>query len=258
MTIIRSLASLRPIALLALAAALFASACSDDDPGSGGVTPLPTTSGNAGTGGAPPLLDAGADSRPNEQADADAAPQQTQDSGSDATDGNTAWQALCLDRAGSPIAYDFSRGLAGEYAFELAMSCDLGGYMTALVEADPVNLTKVDEYVAELTEWYRGTVLLCAEEGSTATPDRFELVPRTESAGMSTPDFEGAIALFMGVVDRHDEAPDGVSARDKHEIRERLKSFKQKAVKSQEPVFTRRSNAPDCVPAPGDGGAALE
>jgi hypothetical protein len=258
MNFIGSLASQRPIAALALAAALTAAACSDDDPSAGGAAPLPTPSGNAGMGGAPPLLDAGADSTSNEQGDGDAAPQQTQDGGTDATDGNATWQALCLDRAGAPIAYDFSRGLAGEYAFELAMSCELGGYMAALVEADPVNLSKVDEYVAELTDWYRGTILVCAGDGSTAALDRFALVPLAESAGMSTPDFDGAVALFMSVVDRHDEAPDGVSPRDKHEIKERLKSFKEKAVKSQDHGFTRRSNAPDCVPAPADGGAVRE
>jgi hypothetical protein len=174
---------------------------------------------------------------------------------SDARDAGDLWTNLCKDRGGSPLSYDYSRGLAGEYAFELVMNCDLAGYMSALVDADPVNLTQVEGYVGELTDWYRATVLRCAEGDATTALDTYGLVPASQSAGMSAGDFRGTVKLFISVLDRHDALPDGLSSADKAEVERRLMSFRERAVENVSDAFTRPTSVPDCIPSPSlDGG----
>lgn len=260
-----------------LSAASLVAACSDD-PNAHGSQPVEVNNvgGSAGTTHTDPKPDAAAagsggsvvetpdaqagdasaDTGPSSRQDGDAAGDANQ-TGDGASDAGEVWAALCKDNAGSPLAYDFSRGLAGEYAFELSMNCDLGGYMAPLVEADPINLTKVDEYVGELTDWYRATVLRCGDEGVTPAPNRYGLVPSSQAKGMSNADFLATIGLFLSVVDRHDGQPDGMSAKDKAEIRRRLMSFHDRAVEKATAEFTRPSNTPDCIPSPAaDGGTS--
>lgn len=165
------------------------------------------------------------------------------------------WTSICVDANGEAMPYDFSRGLSAEYSFELAMSCEVGGFLTPLVDADPVNLSQVDGYVAELTDWYRATVLGCVDDSSTPNPNAFALVPESQVDGMSNGDFEATVALFMSVVDRHDGQPDGLSGQNKAELRRRLKTFKTKAVKKNSDELTRRGPAPECEDTGGTGGA---
>ncbi|HMJ14155.1 MAG TPA: hypothetical protein VK524_22220 [Polyangiaceae bacterium] len=218
------------------------------------------TGGNAGTGG-------GGTSGTNGELDAQSTTDSSLDAGTnadvtitaqdaaDARDAGEVWTTLCKDTGGSPLPYDFSRGLAGEYAFELVMNCDLAGYMSALVDADPVNLTRVEGYVGELTDWYRATILRCVDPDATAAPGTYGLVPASQSAGMSSADFRGSVNLFISILDRHDELPDGLSPSDKAEVKRRLMSFREQAVEVVSDDFTRPGIVPDCIPSPSlDGG----
>ena len=159
--------------------------------------------------------------------------------------------ALCVDDSGAEIPYDYSFGLAGEYAFELMLDCSLGGFISPLVELDPVGLTLVDGYVAELTDWYRASVLGCAGAQTSLAPGAFGLVPSSQATGLSRGDFDGTIALFLSVLSRHNGLPDGVSAAQKLELKARLEELEAVvAVESAE--RTHPSPLPECLlPLPG-------
>lgn len=164
---------------------------------------------------------------------------------------------LCEDESGAPIPYDYSFGLAGEYSFELMLDCTLGGFISPLVDLDPIGLTLVDGYVAELTDWYRASVLGCTDAQTTLPAGSFGLVPSSQSSGLSRGDFDGAIALFLTVLTRHNGLPDGVSAAQKLEIKARLESF-EAAVAIESEERTRPSPLPECLlPLPGgeEGGS---
>ncbi len=259
------------VGLVAASTAVAMGACSDDpenDPrrhGRGGSAGSSSdkdaaSAGNAGSSGAGSGGTSGANGDVDAQWTSDARLEAGSDADAtttsqDAGDGGEAWTSLCKDSGGSPLSYDFSRGLAGEYAFELVMNCDLAGYMSALVDADPVNLTRVEAYVGELTDWYRATILRCADGDATAAGASYGLVPSAQSAGMSTADFRGTVNLFISILDRHDGLPDGLSPTDKAEVERRLTSFREQAVKSVSDEFTRPASVPDCIPSPSpDGG----
>jgi hypothetical protein len=257
----RAVRSWISVGAIVFGAGALAVACGDDDSdsdgspgGAGGAGGTGGSAGSSGAGGTQQIQQDASGGSSNQDASTDSA--SPSEEGGDAQ----VWETLCFDRAGAPLAYDFSRGLAGEYAFELAMNCDLGGFMAPLADADPENLSKVEEYVGRLTEWYRATVLRCADAEEPARPDIYGLVPDLfqllPDAGpppdMSAVDFEATVGLFMEVLSRHDDQPDGMSAELKHKLRARLTSFKSNAVKSTVEDFTRRSPMPECLPPPND------
>ncbi len=163
-------------------------------------------------------------------------------------------EVLCVDANGDPVPYDFVFGMAAEYAFELSMSCDVGGYVAPLLAADPVELTQVNAFILELTDWYRSEVLLCDGDSSNLAADDFGLLPVSQAKDASKSDLEASTALFMMVIDRHDEQPDAVAPALKQKIHERLKLKADKAVKNAKNELTKPLAPPDCVPADGASG----
>jgi hypothetical protein len=163
-------------------------------------------------------------------------------------------EVLCLDANGDPVPYDFSFGVASEYAFELSMSCDVGGYIAPLAAADPVNLTEVNAFIVEMTDWYRSQVLRCDDGASTLGPNDFGLLPISQSSDATKPDLDASTNLFMLVIDRHDSQPDAVEPARKEKIHSRLKSKAAKAVKNNKNELTKPLAPPDCVPAEGSSG----
>lgn len=145
---------------------------------------------------------------------------------------------LCLLGTGEPLPYDYTRGLIEEYAFELSMSCAVGGHLMPLMMEDPVELTAVFAFNSSLTEWYRAHVLGCDESASSWTSEQFGLLPVSE-AGFSRGDVEGATNLFLMVLDRHDGAEDGMTAEQKQVLRSRLEAIGAAAVlvDSDEPTL---------------------
>jgi hypothetical protein len=164
-------------------------------------------------------------------------------------------ESICVDESGAPVPYDFSFGIASEYAFELSMSCDVGGYLMPLVLADPEQLTMVNGFVLAATDWYRAHILNCPDESSSLGKDSYGLLPESESSDLSGDDFEASMALFMSIVDRHDNQPDAVSANKKDKIKKRIKSVKNKAVHNNAAGLTKTLPEAECVPAaPAEGG----
>jgi hypothetical protein len=163
-------------------------------------------------------------------------------------------EPLCFDETGAPVPYDYSVGIMGEYAYELSMSCEVGGYLMPLIMADPDLLTQVNEFVADATDWYRADVLNC--KGATTQLDQssYGLLPVSQSADLSVDDFEASLALFSLVLDRHDGLSDGVSADKKDKIKDRIKSIKGRAVHAAAAGLTKTLTEPDCMPATASGG----
>jgi hypothetical protein len=163
--------------------------------------------------------------------------------------------SICHTPSGTEIPYDHSRGLCTEYVFELSMHCDVGGFLLPLIEADPVNLTAVDEFVAQMTEWLRAEVLGC--KSASDTPVEGGLVPMSQADSMSSGDFDALEALFMSVVDRHDGLEDGFEGKQKAELERRLFATKSKFVKQDSPAFSKRLALPECAdPTTGGAGGA--
>lgn len=158
-------------------------------------------------------------------------------------------ESICVDESGSPVPYDHSFGLASEYAFELSMSCSVGGYVMPLVLADPVDLSQVTRFVSEATEWYRAKILRCDGEQSALGEDAYGLLPVAESSELSGGDFDASLDLFLSVIDRHDGQPDEVSGKKKGHIKQRIKSIRARAVKRDTADLTRTLSEPDCIPA---------
>lgn len=163
-------------------------------------------------------------------------------------------EAICVDEEGAPVPYDYSFGLMSEYAFELSMNCDVGGYLMPLVLADPEQLSFVNGFVVEATDWYRTEVLNCEGGTSRIGPDEYGLLPPSESSDLSDADFDASLALLMSVIDRHDSQPDAVSATKKDKIKKRIKSVKAKAVNNPTAGLTKTLSEPDCIPAAPPGG----
>ncbi|HEY5956948.1 MAG TPA: hypothetical protein VIV60_10365 [Polyangiaceae bacterium] len=165
-------------------------------------------------------------------------------------------EPICVDEGGAPVPYDYSFGLIGEYAFALSMSCDVGGYVMPLVMADPEQLSYVNAFVAEATDWYRAEILKCGDTTTQLGASAYGLLPASESTNLSGADFEASAALFLSVVDRHDGQPDAVSATKKDKIKNRIKSVKAGAVRNNAVGLTKTLSEPDCVPAEpvGSGG----
>jgi hypothetical protein len=158
-------------------------------------------------------------------------------------------EPICADEEGFPVPYDFSYGLASEYAFELSMNCDVGGYMLPLVLADPEQLSQVAIFVDVATAWYRAEILRCEGEQTELGSDAYGLLPVSESDELSDADFDASMELFVSIVSRHDGLPDGVSPHKKNKIKERIKSVKARAVHNNTKALTRPLSEPDCVPA---------
>lgn len=157
-------------------------------------------------------------------------------------------ESICEDESGATVPYDYSFGLMGEYAFELSTNCDIGGYMTPLVQADPEMLTKVDAFVAEATDWYRAEVLNCADATTLLGDDAYGLLPVSQSNDLSEADFDASMAIFLMVIDRHDALPDAVSSTKKAKIKDRIKSVKTRAVHNTAVGLTKTLSEPDCIP----------
>lgn len=160
-------------------------------------------------------------------------------------------EVLCLDANGDPVPYDYSYGIAGEYATELFQNCDIGGYLAPLVAADPDQLSVVSQFISDMTDWYRSRILLCDGSQSSLASDAYGLLPASQSADMTKNDFEAAESLFMMVLDRHDSLPDGVDPQHKQKINARLKSKENKAVKNNKDELTKPLDPSMCVPAGG-------
>lgn len=152
------------------------------------------------------------------------------------------------------MPYDYSMGLLSEYAFELSMSCDVGGYLMPLVLVDPVELSQVNAFILEATDWYRAEILKCADTTSPIGPDSHGLLPLSQSSELSADDVDASTSLFLMVIDRHDTQPDAVSSIKKEKIKKRLKSVKARAVHSSTVGLTKTLTEPDCVPAAPTGG----
>jgi hypothetical protein len=163
-------------------------------------------------------------------------------------------EVICTDEEGLAVPYDFSYGLTSEYAFELSMNCDVGGYMLPLVLADPEQLSHVTAFVDVATAWYRAEILRCEGEQAELGPDAYGLLPVSESDELSDADFDASMDLFVSIVSRHDGLPDGVSPHKKKKIRDRIKSFKGRAVHKNTNALTKPLSEPDCVPTlPAEG-----
>jgi hypothetical protein len=128
------------------------------------------------------------------------------------------------------------------------MDCSLGGFLAPLVEIDPVNLTGVDAFVSELTDWLRQQILYCPDGSSNAAKHDFVLLPPSQSESMSRGDFEAAVTLFMQIVDRHDGLDDGFNRGQKTKIENRIRSLKSKAVKKDSDELTKPNPMPECAP----------
>ncbi len=163
-------------------------------------------------------------------------------------------EPLCFDESGATVPYDFSIGLMGEYAYELSMSCEVGGYLMPLVMADPEQLSEVNAFVTTATDWYRADILNCKDATTTLDQDGYGLLPISQSADLSDADFDASLALFTMVLDRHDGQLDAVSAEKKAKIKNRIKSVKARAVHGPAASLTKTLPQPDCVPAAGAGG----
>ena len=237
----------------AAASLLFAAACSD-----GGVSSEPPTSSPAPvaswqTGGAAATgtsASTGGFAAGGSPSDA-ATPPDAADTGTDAPPG-TSLTSICSYPDAAPMPYDHTFGIAGEYAMELGMSCDLGGFMTPLVELDPVDLSAVGAYVGELTDWLRARILACPDAPADTAPEVFLLVPTSQAAGLSRADFRALVELFFMIMDRHDGLPDGWTSAQKAEARRRLEGWQSTAMQAE--VLTHPSTAPDCIPTVTDAG----
>lgn len=174
--------------------------------------------------------------------------------GTSQVESTTPEEPLCVDETGAEVPYDFSNGIMGEYAFELSMSCDVGGYLMPLIMADPDQLTQVSAFVADATDWYRADVLNCTGATTQLDQNSFGLLPVSQSADLSDADFDASLALFSMVLDRHDGQPDAVSASKKDKIKNRIKSVKARAVHGGAAGLTKTLTEPDCVPAAGGAG----
>jgi hypothetical protein len=161
--------------------------------------------------------------------------------------GNGGWTSMCNYDDGSAIPYDHARGLVEEYTYELAMSCELGGFVAPLVEADPVEFTEVFAFNEALTDWYRARILGCGDASPPSDDGAFLLVPPSQAAGMSKGDFESVVALFSSILDRHEGMPDALSLEAREEVKTRLQTFEETAVEQETMEFTKPSGAPECA-----------
>jgi hypothetical protein len=202
-------------------------ACGTEDPGSTGVASIPGDDAGVVT---PPPPDAGPEREPQTGPDSDAA---------------DAWPAMCSYDDGTAVIYDHTRGIVDEYAFDLATSCELGGFIIPLVEADPVGLGEVAAFNTALTDWYRARILGC-DAATSAPRNAFLLVPLSQADGMSKGDFQDTIKLFGDVLDRHEGMADGISLEARNEVKKRLHSFEKLVVKQDTLEHTHRSDAPQC------------
>lgn len=232
-------------------------ACSASDGGT--QTQAPTV--QAGTNdAAAPAADSGASTPP---------PRTTPDSGSppitvtsdaaakdaDAAEAATVLPSICTYDGTTPIPYDHTRGLVEEYALELSMSCEVGGYLAPLIDADPINLAEVTKFNAALADWLRATILLCSDATTSAPKDAFLLLPAASASSVTRADFDAAIALMFVVLGRHDNQPDGLSVARKAEIKARLQSLAPTVVKNASAGNSKRLVSPECA-VPVDAGTS--
>jgi hypothetical protein len=253
--------NVRALGAWATVSLLFAAACGDGGASSEAPTTSPAPVASSQTGGASsgpaaaqtaaPASTPGDDAGPS--GDAAATPPDSAEAGTDAPSA-VSLTSICSYPDAAPIPYDHTYGIAGEYAMELAMSCDLGGFLAPLVELDPVDLSEVGRYVAELTDWLRARILACPDAPADTAPDGFLLVPTTQAAGLSRGDFRALVALFLLVVDRHDGLGDGLTLEQKVEARHRLEAWQGAAVQADQEALTHQSTTPDCTPTETDAG----
>jgi hypothetical protein len=201
---------------------------------SGGITTLDPTAGSSDTSEGGSFGEAGNDG---------------QGEGGAGGDPPEELESLCFDQAGEVLPYDYSVGLMSEFAFELSMSCDVGGFLLPLALADPIELSEVNAYVMQATDWYRTHILNCADATSTLSADAYGLLPTSQSAELSNADFDATLALFFNVLARHDLQPDAVSAENKEKIDARIKSVRERAVTNTTEALTKTLSEPDCIPA---------
>jgi len=109
-------------------------------------------------------------------------------------------------------------------------------------------LSEVNKFIGTLTDWYRSTILSCDGAHTSLGPTDYGLLPVSESADLSNADSDASASLFMMVLDRHDNQPDGVDAKHKQKIKDRLKLSGKKAVKNDKAELTKPLPPSDCVP----------
>lgn len=222
--------------------------------GDAGGDPVATDAAPATDTGTPtPTPEAGSDA----QADAGNAPDAVADASnpsdaSDASDASSAVPSICTYANGTPIPYDHTRGIVEEFSLELYMNCDLGGYLTPLVNADPQNLTAVTAFNADLADWYRARILGCSDATTTAPSGSLLLLPVSEASEISRADFNGVVKLYMSILKRHDGQPDGYDDAKKNAVKKRLLDLAPTAVKKQNDTMSLPSADPGCMPSPPD------
>ena len=254
-----------------LGCACAAAACSDGGGTPiGEVTPTPNTPSNdAGSDVQSPApsqsVDAGApapspDSGSGTGTDAAAAPDAPPDvAAPDAAqpdagpDGATSLPSICTYADGGAIPYDHTIGIMEEFSLDEYQSCDLGGYITPLVNADPNNLTQVAAFNSALADWYRARVLGCTDTTTTAPDGTFLFFPLSAASDVSRGDVKSVVQLYMSVVAGHDGMPDGYDTGKKNEVRKRLTDLGAVAVKKQTDTYSEPSTDPGCTPDPDAG-----
>jgi hypothetical protein len=135
---------------------------------------------------------------------------------------------LCVTKAGGEYLFDYTYGLMGEFAFEMSMSCDIGGYLLPLMPV-PGDLTEVTVFVGVLADWFHAAILECPG-ATTELGTEFVMVPVSENRVMSSVDFETIIDTFAMVVSRHAEYDDGFTEEVSEGVFERLNAYFDSAV----------------------------
>jgi hypothetical protein len=196
----------------------------------GGEATGGASTGGASAGGEPPDTTGGASTGGVSPGGATAAgaPGAAGAAGSGAVE-----ESLCVTQEGAEYPYDYAYGLISEYSYELGMSCDVGGYLLPLVEADPIYLAEVEAFVGVLSDWFHIEVLECPEfPGYTSEIDaaEFALVPVADDRVLSEADFEGIIAVFELVLSRHEALEDGFVGENRERLLQRLNAYVDSAV----------------------------
>ncbi|HEY2515391.1 MAG TPA: hypothetical protein VGI39_31200 [Polyangiaceae bacterium] len=219
------------------------------DAGSDVQTPTPNQAVDAGAPTTSP--DSGGSVASDAGAALDAAPDvSSPDAAPDAEpDGASALPSICTYADGSPIPYDHTIGIMEEFSLDEYQSCDLGGYITPLVNADPNNLTEVAAFNSALADWYRVRVLGCADTTTTAPDGTLLLLPLGAANEVSRGDVKSVVDLYMSVLKGHDGMPDGYDDAKKNEVKKRLQDLGAAAVKKQSDTLSEPSTDPGCIPS---------
>ena len=148
---------------------------------------------------------------------------------------------------GEPRSADLTRGVIDTFAFEVSLSCDLGGHMAVLEEQDPVGLSAVAAFNGKLADWYRAHILMCPDVNSTWSGEQFGLLPPNDN-GFSQGDVLTAVTVFLTVLGYFDGAPEGATEEQKAIIEARLTDIGQAAAVSESLDPTMPLDTSACTP----------